>query len=588
MTEDIGNPGLTLVDDVPTAERFLSWLGERRPVLAIDTETTGLEWWTPHFTRLVQFGDGEQGWAVSVRDWRGVIAIALDRIKDEPVVYHNAKFDAHALEVEGLTVPEHRRSHDTYIMHHLLDPGNRHDLKGLLEQRYGDIAGVGSRMLKLRMHDTKTDWATIDERDPVYWAYAALDTVLTARLAEDLWPKVQPWREQYDREMAYLWIMYDAEKRGMRVDPTYAEILRTEWLSRAATLADGLKEEGIKNPNSNKQITDALEAAGWEPDEWTPSGAVKLDKAILLQLQREFPGDMAERILEFRRLLKWSKTYLLPFAESGGTVHPSIRTLGARTGRSSVSGPPIQQLPSKGTGGKLIRQAVLPFAESQRLYAVDYDAQELRLHAHFSNSTHMIEAFRQGIDPHSFTASLAYKVAIEDVQKFQRDPAKNTRYAKLYGAGNPKIAATAGVPVEVIDEVVAAIDAAFPEERVFSETLEAVANQRWADEGIPYVVSSGGRRVIGDGEKLYALLNYLIQGSAADILKDKVIELSAAGLDQHIVIPVHDELLFSFPMDDGDELVREAAGIMEELEAFKVPLTVGASGPFSTWGDHYA
>jgi DNA polymerase-1 len=590
VTENFGNPDLHLVDDVDSAQRFLAWLGERRPILAIDTETTGLDWWEPNFCRLVQFGDGASGWAISVRNWRGVIETALQHVQDSgvPTGWWNLKFDAHALEVTGLPLPSKAKAHDGVVMHHLLASDERHGLKPVSEARYGDVAVVGDRMLKMRKAENGWDWATVPEDEPSYWAYAACDTVLTARNLEWMWPRLQPVRAAYEREMAALWVMYGAECRGMRVDATYAGLLRNKWLTTAGAIADSLKAEGIKNPNSNKQITDALEAAGWEADEFTPSGAVKLDKAILLQLQRTFPGDMAERILAFRRLLKWSKAYLQPFEESGGLIHPSINVLGARTGRMSISKPPLQQLPARGEGGKLIRTAVLPTNDGDQLYACDYDGQELRLHAHYSGSTNMIEAFRQGIDPHTFTASLAYGVPMEQVTKELRAPAKNTRYSALYGAGPAKIAATAGVSVEVIEGLVNAIKERFPEEAEFAQRIELKARERWADEGKPYVVSWGGRRIVGDGDKLYALINYLIQGSAADVLKDRLIALNAAGLGDAIVVPVHDEVLFSLPAgEEGLEMAKVAQEVMTMPDQFQVPLTVGCDGPLNTWGDKY-
>ncbi|MBM6691450.1 hypothetical protein H9X75_10470, partial [Fusobacterium mortiferum] len=66
-----------LVDSVPAAQQFLAWLSDRRPILAVDVESTGLNWWTPDFTRLVQFGDGRNAYAIPVREWRGVIEQAL-------------------------------------------------------------------------------------------------------------------------------------------------------------------------------------------------------------------------------------------------------------------------------------------------------------------------------------------------------------------------------------------------------------------------------------------------------------------------------------------------------------------------------
>src|ERR1700677_2499777 len=90
---------LNLVESFADAEEFMRWLGERRPVLACDTETGGLEWWKDRL-RLVQFGDPRAGWAVPWQDWGGLVKEAMRRY-DGGVVFHNAKFDQHFLEREG-------------------------------------------------------------------------------------------------------------------------------------------------------------------------------------------------------------------------------------------------------------------------------------------------------------------------------------------------------------------------------------------------------------------------------------------------------------------------------------------------------
>lgn len=578
---DLSSVQLHTVETVAEAQEFLRWLDQRRPVLAVDTETTGLKWWTPNFLRLIQFGDTETGWTISARRWLGVAEEALRRY-DGPVVFHNASFDLHSLAVSGLPIPS--RVHDTKIMHHLLRNDANHSLKPISEARWGPAATIGQKLLDAGKAKHGWDWATVPEDFPPYGVYAAMDTVLTARLAEELWPQVPA--EQYEMEMAVQLLMHQAETRGMRIDPTYTELLREQWVEEAAGLRAELREYGLENPSSGKQLSTFLsDSCGWEPEDWTDTGQPKLDKVVLAELMTRsgLTADVAERVVRYKRLVKWVGTYLDTFLsdrDSTDHLHASINTMGARTGRMSISGPPLQQLPR----GPEVRRCVVP-EEGEKLYGIDYDAQELRVFAHYAGELGLIHAINEGLDMHSYAASMAYRMPIEDVPKPFRQIAKNVQYSRIYGAGPAKMAATAGVPEAEIVHFINAYDAAFPDVDRFMRQVEGVARQRLAQEGRAYVTTWGGRVVGVEPDKTYALVNYLVQGTCADLLKRKLLTLQAAGLAEHIVIPVHDEVLFSLPDDpDGEAAARDATSILLETDAFTVPLTVEANGPADSWG----
>src|ERR1017187_10834277 len=110
---------VNLVESFEEAEAFMSWLGERRPVLACDTETEGLDWWQDAI-KLCQFGDFETGWAIPWHLWGGVAIDAIARYAG-PITFHNAKFDVSMLSHNGAHI-EWSRVHDTRVMSHLLDP----------------------------------------------------------------------------------------------------------------------------------------------------------------------------------------------------------------------------------------------------------------------------------------------------------------------------------------------------------------------------------------------------------------------------------------------------------------------------------
>ena len=584
------------VETVKDCENFLRWLGERRPesTIAIDTETTGLQWWTPQFLRMVQFGDSEQGWSIPFKWWAGVIKQAMAYIvkADMRVVMHNAKFDMHALESAGLPLPDWRRVEDTLVLDHLLDSSKPHSLKPIAARLFGQEALAGQAMLKQDMQKHGWTWATIPENHQTYWAYAAMDTVLTHRVwAQHEGPVKRLYLPAYEREMTVMAVLYGAENRGMRIDPVYTEGLWDEWYLEMKVVEEKLNAYGIKNPNANKQIEAALRLADpeWHPDEWTASGEAKMDKDVLGKLDSEIGG----LVLRYRRLRKWSKAYLGAFLDqrdSGDRLHPTIRTLGARTGRMSITEPPLQTLPR----GASIRNCVIP-ADGHSLLSIDYDTMEYRVFAAYAGAEIIQQAIKDGIDLHILTASLAYGIPGDQVTKSQRQISKNTAYGRIYGAGPAKIAVTASAPdtngqfTLVTEQEVAnfleQFDAKVPEVSTFMRTVEDIAKNRLREEGQAYINSSGGRRIPGDPDRLYALVNYLVQGSCADVFKQKIVEIANAGLDHHIILPVHDELIFEVPKDEFNDLAPELERIMKDETTFSVPLTVGASGPLERWGD---
>lgn len=581
------------------ANEFLRWLGERRTILALDSETIGLEFWEKDFVRLVQMGDTETGWSLAVRDWRGLIKIALERYEG-PIAGHNIGFDIHALNSGELPAPNWSRLHDTLTLHHLVDPPARHGLKAIAKEIWPQ-ADVGDRMLKAAFHKHGWTWASVPLDYEPYSLYGSLDAVLTARLYEKLMPEVKArgMLSAYEREIAYQGIMHRCERRGLRVDREYTLALRDYWSAERERLKIELQSLGIENPSSNAQVFKALESGGWDAEEFTPTGQPKLDKVILNELVRDLgvPAEIAEKILSYRRMTKWSSSYLDSFlgkrSDDQGRVHPSIRTLGARTGRTSITGPPLQTLPK----GPTIRHCILP-NEGETLWTVDYDAQELRLFSHYAAEPNLQQLFKDGHDPHSATASIVYGLPLERVGKgtSYRDTAKNVRFARLYGAGTARMAATASASTSTaggasvsesdIEKFIAGLDREFPGESAFIRYVDEIARTRLADTGRGYVTTWGGRYMPADPDKLYSLVNYLIQGTAADVSKERTVRLDAAGYGDWIMCPVHDEIVFSVPQG-GEADIPEVVSIMEDHDNFTVPLTCSAKGPYDRWGRAY-
>jgi DNA polymerase-1 len=134
--------------------------------------------------------------------------------------------------------------------------------------------------------------------------------------------------------------------------------------------------------------------------------------------------------------------------------------------------------------------------------------------------------------------------------------------------------------------VVETIDERFPGLAGFMEKVESEGVRRERVEGQGYVVTPLGRRLPADKKRLYALTNYYIQSWAADVLKKALVRLDAAGYDDYMVLPVHDEIVIDIPKEFAEQAERDVPLIMQELD-HAIPLTAESDGALTRWGEKY-
>lgn len=562
----------TLVESNADVQDFFSWLGERRTWLGADTETGGFDWWRDDL-RLVQIGDAHHGWAFDWGDWAGVIKEAF-RIYEGPIAFHNLKFDLHFLEHNG--VKFHRQNlHDTFSMAHVVQPNLRSGLKPASERLIDTDAGAGQSALKAVMYKGKWTWATIPTNVPEYWQYGALDPVLTARLAEVLYPAVVQHGLQnvYNTEVAVAITLKDMERRGVRIDTEFCR-------SEAAKISEYersmeqffLDTYGLQNPGSTKQIADLLQSQGVRMTERTPTGKIKVTQSVLESLDHP----IAQHILDYREWSKIRSTYLEDFIEfeNDGLLHASINPLGAVTGRMSCMRPNLQNVPRS-----WVRNAFVARPD-HTLVLADYDQIELRIMAHYAGVQEMIDAVHAGEDLHTLVGKLVYNTPT--ITKAQRQIVKNANFAKIYGAGPAKFAGTAGISVDEARRFMAMYDARFPTIKRFVSELTSIARSTgWIQT--PYL----GRLQVVDGpDYAYKIVNYYIQGTAADVIKKKLVELANTDTGQYMELTIHDEIAFDVPNEHLEDSKQEIRTTMPENEAFSVPISVGMD-EVQRWGDKY-
>jgi len=578
---------VTLVDSLEDVLDLRAWLGERRDWLGCDIETTGLTLGRDEI-RLFQLGDLRRGWALPWDDWRGAVKAFLPSYRGR-IVFHNSAFDLAFLDMDGVHVPQVQVD-DTMVMAHLINPAGRIGLKPLAAKLVGPEALLGKDDLTDAFKAGGWDFGTIPVDHPAYYVYSAMDTMLTAALAEELWPTIEEkYREIYDIEMGCIQVLVPARIKGMAVDLDYVARTRAQYVSDLEHLRVQIPCE----PSKDRQIRDLFDARGREMGRgplgtWWPfrteKGEVSVDDDALKAFHDDFP-DIMPPLREWRKKSRLVSAYLnnILTMNVDSVLRCNIRTLAARTGRMSITEPALQTLPR----GRAIRDAFVA-RDGHKIVQADYKQAELRVFAWYAQCRPMIEAFQRDEDLHSWVAAQVYANGdMSGFTKLQRQISKNVQFARIYGAGPAKIAATAGVEVEAIEDFMRQYNNLFPEAQEFMQGLMGQMHQRLR-EGEAYVTTRLGRRLVVDRDKLYSGLNYLIQSTAtSDVIKLKLCELDAAGLGEYIRLPIHDEILFEAPDEDVDDLLETIRRVMPERQLFgDCPLEIDTD-VLSRWGDHY-
>jgi DNA polymerase-1 len=218
----------------------------------------------------------------------------------------------------------------------------------------------------------------------------------------------------------------------------------------------------------------------------------------------------------------------------------------------------------------------------------------MRLLAHYSQDPGIIDAFMAEGDFFINAANKMYGLDITD-KKFTLPGDKEPLRAKLktlayglnYGEGPEKFASVANVPLADAHRMRGEYLNTFTGIKPFMDNIQVEAKMRAAEEATdPYLILPSGRREVSDPYKTYALVNYLIQGSAADVYKQALIELDRYKLLEYLVLPIHDEVLLDVPAQDAEEVGNECVRIMTRND-YTVPLTCGLD-ILDRWGDKYA
>ncbi len=505
----------------------------------------------------------------------------------------NAKYDLLVYRVAG--VRPAGLAHDTMVLSFLLDPQERtHNLDDL-SLRHLDLRKIPTTDLIGKGRDQVTMAEVPVERVA---EYACEDADATLRVLRKLEPRLAGSgveRLYREVELPLVGVLADMEERGIRVDGAALERMGASLKAREEALAAEIRRLAGEelNVNSTQQLGvllfEKLQVQGKRKAKRTKTG-YRTDVETLEQFAEHA---VVRALLEYRTCAKLRNTYLEPLPRlvnpRTGRLHTSFSQIGAITGRLSSSDPNLQNIPVRTEEGRAIRGCFVPGEPGWRLVSADYSQIELRILAHLAEDPGFIEAFRAGEDIHRATAARIFGLLPGAVTQELRGRAKAINFGVIYGMGEQRLARETGITPKEAREFIDAYFRTYPRVKAFHEEQLAKAMEHGYVETL-----FGRRRWIRDellspdgGVAANArnnAINTPIQGSAADVVKLAMLRvherLAAAGLDAHLLLQVHDELVLECPEKSVEPLTALLKEIMEGVVPLKVPLLVEVgSGP---------
>jgi len=401
----------------------------------------------------------------------------------------------------------------------------------------------------------------------------------------------------YDVEMPLAHVLKDIENTGVELDLAYLKELSREIDEKIASFEKKIYEQAgtTFNINSPKQVGEILfDRMQIKPKKKNKTG-FSTNAKVLDELAEDY--QIARDILEHRTLMKLKTTYIdvLPkLVGADGRVHTHFNQTLTTTGRLSSSEPNLQNIPIRTELGNRIRAAFVPHdRENSVILSVDYSQIELRLLAHCSSDSALIEAFNSKEDIHTITAGKVFGVAPAQVTKEMRRKAKAVNFGLIYGQSRYGLASALGISPFEAQDFIDRYFATYPKIRAYMNNTLMQAHQEGYVETIlgrkRYLkeeLNSRNAKIREFAER--AAINAPLQGSAADLIKMAMVKLHArlieAGVKAKIILQVHDELVLEVPKSELEEVKKLAVEAMELGQPLKVPLVVDLSVG-KTWKD---
>ena len=500
--------------------------------------------------------------------------------KDIKKVGQNIKYDALILFRHGVKVSNIFL--DTMIAAHILNPAAKSyklDALSIEFLNYNmvpieDLIGKGKDQITM-------DLVPLDKIS----YYAAEDADIVFQLAEIFAPKLEENGQLNffaDIEMPLIDVLMKMENEGVYVD----EDLLNEMSLNIGERLDLLVKEiyNIAEEEFNINSTQQLAKILFDDLKLTQIKKRSTAENVLKELVNEH--ELPELILSYRKLNKLKNTYIdaLPASINKNTkrIHSTFNQTIAATGRLSSTGPNFQNIPIRTVDGREIRKSFIAQQKNWGIFSADYSQIELRIMAHLSEDKELCKAFKDNLDIHDRTASLIYNVPLDDVQPEMRRTAKVINFGIMYGAGPFRISQELGISRKAAQEI---IKQYFIQYSGIQNYIDDTLSKARSDNYVETIL--GRRRYVWDVNSENALkkqaaervaINMPIQGSAAELIKIAMIDIQKNiendKLNSKMILQIHDELLFEYPLDEEEHLILMVKKSMENAMSLKVPIIV--------------
>lgn len=514
--------------------------------------------------------------------WRVLTPLFMS--PDITKVGHNLKFDLKSVTKYLPDLPP-RPYVDTMGVQHLLDETKLKGLKALTREYYGvtyDTAKTGANIDTAPFSEVAT--------------YAHCDAYFTWLLYRDLFPKLEEedLLDLFDMEMELMEVVARMELFGAPVDLSALDTLRTSLSKEFDEVQKRIFKAAGKvfNLNSTMQKAEFIyDDLGIECEDWAPKGGRSVKGETMEKLAAMYPQfPVLHDLTEYGRLQKLVTSYVGNSVQEGGLaehildgrIHADFGQFNTKTGRFSCRSPNLQNIPRRGELGSLIRALFVP-TPGHSLVVADYSQIEYRVLAHYCEDESLVRAFMEGIDPHQMTAALLFGVEPDDVTKEQRDIGKTFNFAQIYGAGDTRLAATAGISIQQVRLLKKTYAERFPRIMAWKGHVVRTAKKRRK----PYVQTLLKRRRwlpalhFKDDERRMSAermaVNTVVQGSAADIMKLAMVDIARNKKPEwQQILTIHDEVVVMVPEEDAEEATAYVQETMESVDLIDIPLIAEA------------
>lgn len=573
---------------VTTHKQFdaaLAWLA-KSDIIVVDLETTGLKPY--HGDRMcgVAVGAGKKTYYFPFRHGDGPnlpmellphLMKALSH-PDKLYIGFNYKFDLQFMVKDGATLPG--KVEDVMIAAHLMnenEPKGGLKLKVLADKYLGEgssdeqttlyerLAEMGYKGKGAAGHMWRLPAADVAP-------YAEQDVKITWGLREFYRPHLKAWKLDTINEEVneYLLITTGMEMRGLLIDVKTTR----EYMEEALTKVEPMRQELVRlagydiNPNSSKQLQSLLGVG---------SVAADVLEVIATMDHKPYEQAVAKTVLDYKGWAKVNSTYYskyLASVDEENVLRTSLHITGTVTGRFSSSDPNLQQVPQYNNVYKV--KDVFVARPGYVLVSADYSQAELRLATHYTQDPPFIDIFQRNADAHQMTA---------DMCGITRREGKTINFGIIYGLGAGNIilekqgkdpgglASQLGIPVAEARVIIGKYHKQFPGFKVLYRRCETMGRERG------YIRMWTGRvRRYGPTSPPHKAMPNLIQGGTGEIMRVTITKLhrALAHRDVHMLLQIHDQIIFEVPEAQVGEIVPTIVKIMEDHQ-FRVPMKVDVS-----------